>query len=126
MRGDGRPRLVNREKQIPWMIQAGTNSPPDAFGAASVFRPSGGFNYGIEVPNNISEIAEANLDLAKTTFDQRVQNTIDWWSYLNKWNLVASVSTLPTSVVLRPEIVEYSPYMNDGPEFVAPESVVMK
>ena len=124
--GAARPRLVNREKQIPWMIQAGTNSPPDAFGAAGVFRPSGGFNYGIEVPNEISEIAEQNLDLAATTYDQRVQNNVDWWTYLNKWNLVASVSTLPTSVVLRPEIIEYSPYMNDGPEFVAPETVVMK
>ena len=108
------------------MIQSGTNSPPDGFGAASVFRPSGGFNYGIEVPNNISEIAEQNLDLAATTSSQRAQNNKDWWTYLNEWNLVASVSTLPTSVVLRPEIVEYTPYMNDGPEFVSPESVVMK
>ena len=124
--GAARPRLVNREKQIPWMIQAGTNSNPDAFGAASVFRPSGGFNYGIEVPNEISEIAEQNLDLKATTYDQRVQNNADWWAYLNEWNLVASVSTLPTSVVLRPEITAYSPYMNDGPEFVAPETVVMK
>ncbi len=78
------------------------------------------------MPNEISEIAEQNLDLAATTYDQRVQNNAEWWAYLNKWNLVASVSTLPTSVVLRPEIVEYSPYMNDGPEFVAPETVVMK
>ena len=124
--GAARPRLVNREKQIPWMIQAGTNSAPDQFGAASVFRPSAGFNYGIEVPNEISEIAERNLDLAATTFAQRAENNAEWWAYLNEWNLVASVSTLPTSVVLGPEIVEYSPYMNDGPEFVAPETVVMK
>ena len=124
--GAARPRLVNRQKEIPWMIQAGTNSNPDAFGAASVFRPSGGFNYGIEVPNAVSEIAEANLDSAATTYDQRVKNNADWWSYLNENNLVASVSTLPTSVVLRPEITSYTPYMNDGPEFVAPETVVMK
>jgi hypothetical protein len=124
--GAARPRLVNRQKEIPWMIQAGTNSNPDAFGAASVFRPSGGFNYGIEVPNAISEIAEANLDSGATTYDQRVKNNAEWWAYLNEWNLVASVSTLPTSVVLRPEITSYTPYMNDGPEFVAPETVVMK
>lgn len=124
--GAARPRLVNRQKEIPWMIQSGTNASPDAFSAASVFRPSGGFNYGIEVPNEISEIAEKNQDVASTTFDQRVQNNVDWWTYVNDWNLVASVSTLPTSVVLGPEIVEYSPYMNDGPEFVAPETVVMK
>jgi ABC-type transport system substrate-binding protein len=124
--GAARPRLVNRQKEIPWMIQAGTNSNPDAFGAASVFRPSGGFNYGIEVPNAVSEIAEANLDSGATTYDQRVKNNADWWSYLNENNLVASVSTLPTSVVLRPEITSYTPYMNDGPEFVAPETVVMK
>ena len=108
------------------MIQAGTNSNPDAWGAASVFRPSGGFNYGIELPNAISEIAEANQDSGATSYDQRVKNNADWWSYVNENNLVASVSTLPTSVVLRPEITSYSPYMNDGPEFVAPETVVMK
>ncbi len=124
--GAARPRLVNRQKEIPWMIQAGTNSAPGQFGAASVFRPSGGFNYGIEVPNEISEIAERNQDLAATTEAQRAANNAEWWAYLNEWNLVASVSTLPTSLVLGPDIVSYSPYMNDGPEFVAPESVVMK
>jgi len=124
--GAARLRLVNRQKEIPWMIQAGTNSNPDAWGAASVFRPSGGFNYGIELPNAISEIAEANQDSGATSYDQRVKNNADWWSYVNENNLVASVSTLPTSVVLRPEITSYSPYMNDGPEFVAPETVVMK
>ncbi|NQW15953.1 MAG: ABC transporter substrate-binding protein [Chloroflexi bacterium] len=124
--GAARPQLVNREKEIPWMIQSGTNSAPDQFGAASVFRPSAGFNYGIEVPNEISEIAEANQDLANTTFEKRAQNNADWWAYLNEWNLVASVSTLPTSVVLGPKITGYTPYMNDGPEFVAPETVVMK
>ena len=122
--GAARPRLVNRQKEIPWMIQAGTNAAPDAF-FGSVYRPSGGFNYGIELPDDITAISVRNLDLGATTFEERVANTIEWWSYVNNWNLVASVSTLPTSVVLRPEIVEYSPYMNTGPEFVAPESVVM-
>lgn len=122
--GAARPRLVNRQKQIPWMIQAGTNAVPDAF-FSGAYRPSSGFNYGIELPNEITAISERNLDLAATTYEERVQNTIEWWSYVNNWNLVASVSTLPTSVVLRPEIIEYNPYMNTGPEFVAPETVVM-
>ncbi len=122
--GAARPRLVNRQKQIPWMIQAGTNAVPDAF-FSGAYRPSSGFNYGIELPNDITAISARNLDLAATTYEERVQNTIEWWSYINNWNLVASVSTLPTSVVLRPEIIEYSPYMNTGPEFVAPETVVM-
>ncbi|MYF79676.1 MAG: hypothetical protein F4180_07455, partial [Chloroflexi bacterium] len=122
--GAARPRLVNRQKQIPWMIQAGTNAVPDAF-FSGAYRPSSGFNYGIELPNEITAISERNLDLAATTYVEGVQNTIEWWSYVNNWNLVASVSTLPTSVVLRPEIIEYNPYMNTGPEFVAPETVVM-
>ena len=122
--GAARPRLVNRQKQIPWMIQAGTNNPPDSF-FGSVYRPSGGFNYGIELPDEITAISVRNLDLGSTTFEERVQNSVEWWSYVNEWNLVASVSTLPTSVVLRPEITSYDPYMNDGPEFVAPETVVM-
>lgn len=122
--GAARPRLVNRQKQIPWMIQAGTNAVPDAF-FSGAYRPSSGFNYGIELPNDITAISARNLDLAATTYEERIQNTIEWWSYINNWNLVASVSTLPTSVVLRPEIIEYSPYMNTGPEFVAPETVVM-
>ncbi len=122
--GAARPRLVNRQKQIPWMIQAGTNAVPDAF-FSGAYRPSSGFNYGIELPNEITAISARNLDLAATTYEERVMNTVEWWSYLNNWNLVASVSTLPTSVVIRPEIIEYSPYMNTGPEFVAPETVVM-
>ncbi len=122
--GAARPRLVNRQKEIPWMIQAGTNARPDVF-FGSVYRPTAGFNYGIELPNEITEISLRNLDLASTTVESRIANSVEWWSYVNNWNLVASVSTLPTSVVLRPEIVEYSPYMNTGPEFVAPETVVM-
>ena len=106
------------------MIQAGTNARPDVF-FGSVYRPSGGFNYGIELPNDITAISERNLDLASTTLESRIANSVEWWSYVNEWNLVASVSTLPTSVVLRPEIIEYNPYMNTGPEFVAPETVVM-
>jgi ABC-type transport system substrate-binding protein len=122
--GAARPRLVNRQKEIPWMIQAGTNARPDVF-FGSVYRPTAGFNYGIELPDDITAISVRNLDLASTTVETRIANSVEWWTYVNNWNLVASVSTLPYSMVLRPEIIEYSPYMNTGPEFVAPETVVM-
>lgn len=122
--GAARPRLVNRQKEIPWMIQAGTNARPDVF-FGSVYRPTAGFNYGIELPDEITEISLRNLDLASTTVESRIANSVEWWAYVNEWNLVASVSTLPYSMVLRPEITEYKPYMNTGPEFVAPETVVM-
>jgi ABC-type transport system substrate-binding protein len=120
-----RPLLVNRQKDIPWMIQSGTNALPDANHGAS-FRPNAGFNYGIEVPNAITAISERNLDLSTTTLEQRIQNTKDWYTYVDQWHLVVGVSTLPTSVVLSKDIVEYKPYMNDGPEFVAPETVVIR
>ena len=76
------------------MIQAGTNARPDVF-FGSVYRPTAGFNYGIELPDEITAISLRNLDLASTTVESRIANSVEWWTYVNEWNLVASVSTLP-------------------------------
>jgi hypothetical protein len=120
-----RPLLVQRKRDNPWMIQVGTNQQPDGQSPAANARPSPGFSLAIEVPNEITDIGFRNLDLAKTTSEQRAANNKEWQAYMTKWTLFAAVSTLPTSIVFRPEVTAYSPYMNDGPEFVAPETVVM-
>jgi len=119
-----RPLLVERKRDNPWMIQVGTNGQPDVDYGAN-WRPSPGFNLAVEVPNEITAISARNLDLVSTTREQRIANTKEWHSYVHKWALSAPVSTLPGTLVLRPEVIAYSPYMNDGPEFVAPETIVM-
>jgi ABC-type transport system substrate-binding protein len=119
-----RPLLVQRKRDNPWMIQVGTNGQPDENHAAN-YRPSPGFNLAVEVPIAVSDVSFRNLNLAATTRDQRIANTKEFQAYITKWALAAPVSTLPASILFRPEVVQYSPYMNNGPEFVAPETLVM-
>ncbi|MSQ35429.1 MAG: ABC transporter substrate-binding protein [Dehalococcoidia bacterium] len=119
-----RPLLVTRQRDNPWMIQVGTNLLPDQNPAGN-WRPNAGFNLAVETPIEISNLGQANLDLAGTTYEQRVANSKAFQAYVSQWALAASVSTLPGAILLRPEISAYSPYMNAGPEFVAPETLVM-
>ena len=119
-----RPLLVNRQKDKIWMIQNGTNALPDQINTG--WRPSGGWNFGVEVPNAVQAAQEVALDSSATTYDQRVEINKTWGIYVADNNLYASVSTKPTAVILGGDITSYEPYMNSGPEWCAPETVVIK
>ena len=70
-----RPKLVNREKQIPWMQTIGRGFLPDA--RVCCGWPSAGYNEGLEWTDEIIAKALSNLDLANTTYEQRVQTNIE-------------------------------------------------
>jgi len=119
-----RPLLVNRQKDKIWMIQNGTNALPDQVNTG--LRPSGGWNFGVEVPNAIQEAQEKALNKDATTYDERVAINKTWGAYVAENNLYAAVSTKPNAIVLGPDVVSYDPYMNSGPEWCAPETIVLK
>ena len=119
-----RPLLVNRQKDKIWMIQNGTNALPDQVNTG--LRPSGGWNFGIEVPNAVQEAQEKALNKDATTYDERVAMNKVWGAYVAENNLYAAVSTKPNAIVLGPDVVSYDPYMNSGPEWCAPETIVLK
>jgi len=120
-----RPLLVSREKDIPWMIHTGTAALPDAWNTPN-YQPTAGFNYGVELPNEVFEAGDKNRDITSTTYDQRVKINQDFQDYLTKWSLTAPVTTLPSVYLVRPEIATWLPYMAETPEFNSPETVVFK
>jgi len=117
-----RPKLVIRDKPIPWMIHVGTGQALDAHNMCCM-KPSSGFNYGIELPDEIWKMADQNAAVSKTTYEQRVANNVALEEYLSKWRLTAPIAQLPNTWVVRPEIAEWSPYMAQTPNFNSPETI---
>ena len=111
-----------RDKPIPWMIHVGTGAQLDAHNMCCM-KPTSGFNYGIEVPDEIWKMADQNAAVSKTTYVQRVDNNVALEEYLSKWRLTAPIAQLPNTWVVRPEIAEWSPYMAQTPNFNSPETI---
>ena len=119
-----RPKLVNREKQIPWMQTIGRGFLPDA--RICCGWPSAGYNEGLEWTDEIITKALSNLDLANTTYEQRVQTNLDIQDWFTHWMLVSPYTVLPTIVVIRPEVVSWEPYGTNGPLVNNLATVAMK
>ncbi len=119
-----RPQLVERKKDNPWMIHTGTGQTLDGAGIfACCFKPTGGFNFGIEVPDEIWQMAEMNNDIVNTTREERIARNIEIQNFFsNNW-LTAPIAQLPNTYVVRPEIAEWTPYMAQTPEFNSPETI---
>ena len=119
-----RPRLVNRQKQIPWMQTIGRGFLPDA--RICCGWPSAGYNEGMEWPDEIYMKANENLDIKNTTYEQRVQNNIEIQDWFTHWMLVSPYTVLPTIVVIRPEVADWTPYGTTGPLVNNLASVIMR
>lgn len=119
-----RPQLVSRSKDIPWMIQLGTGAAPDAWNS-SFLQPTAGFSLGFELPNAVSQAADQNRDIKKTTFEQRVKNNQALQDYLTHWHLVTVVTRLPNIALVRPEVTKWTPYAA-GPGPNSLDTIVMK
>ena len=119
-----RPRLVNRQKQIPWMQTIGRGFLPDA--RICCGWPSAGYNEGLEWPDEIYKKALSNLDIEGTTYDQRVQTNIEIQDWFTHWMLVSPYTVLPTIVVIRPEVADWTPYGTSGPLVNNLASVIMR
>ena len=121
-----RPKLVERSKDNPWMIHTGTGQPIDAAGVfACCFRATSGFNFGLEVEDEIWKLAQKNLDIEGTTREERIANNQMIQDYFSKWWLTAPISQLPNTYVIRPEVAEWNPYMAETPEFNSPETIIV-
>ena len=121
-----RPKLVERSKDNPWMIHTGTGQPIDAAGVfACCFRATSGFNFGLEVEDEIWKLAQKNLDVDGTTREERIANNQMVQDYFSKWWLTAPISQLPNTYVIRPEVAEWNPYMAETPEFNSPETIII-
>lgn len=119
-----RPRLVNRQKQIPWMQTIGRGFLPDA--RLCCGWPSAGYNEGMEWPDEIYKKALENLDIKNTTYEQRVQNNIELQDWFSHWMLVSPYTVLPTIVVIRPEVADWTPYGTNGPLVNNLATVIMR
>jgi peptide/nickel transport system substrate-binding protein len=121
-----RPKLVERSKDNPWMIHSGTGQ---KLHAAGVFhcchKPTGGFSFGIEIPDEIWQIAALNNDITKTTEEERIANNQKIQDFFSSNFLTAPVAGLPNTAIVRPEIAEWTPYMSQTPLFNSPETITV-
>ena len=117
-----RPTLVARSIDIPFAHHASFLSLDQAKGGSLV--PTGGFNHGMELPEEIGMIRWKNV--TETDLETRIQNNLDLQDYLSKWHLMASTVTLQPHWLIRPEVAQWLPHQQSWSVFNSPESVKMR
>jgi len=117
-----RPTLVARSIDIPFAHHAAFISLDQAKGGSLV--PSGGFNHGIELPEEIGQIRWKNV--TETDLETRIQNNLELQDYLSKWQLMATTITFQPYFILLPEVAEWTPHQQSWSVFNSPETVKMR
>ncbi len=115
-----RPRLVDRSMDNPWLMQ----SESYGFLYQSKFHsmvPSAGFNYGIELPNDIAAPWYENRELISQS--ALIANNARVQAWLSHNRLVAPVVQRILYWVVRPEVAEWTPHFGG---FNSPETVVIR
>jgi len=121
-----RPKLVERSKDNPWMIHTGTGQTLDAAGIFHCcMKPTGGFSFGIELPDDMWKLAAKNNDITSTTPEERIANNQIIQDFMSSNWLTAPIAGLPNTAVVRPEIAEWTPYMAQTPLFNSPETITV-
>jgi len=117
-----RPTLVERAFDIPWLILGGY----DDLGTSLVtaMEPSAGFNFGVEIPNDIADFHYRNI----TDFDpdNPKANASGLQDFMSKWVLFAPTVDVTEPFAVSPEVIEWKPSMEPNSFFTAPETVVKK
>jgi peptide/nickel transport system substrate-binding protein len=116
-----RPGLVARSMDIPWLMQ----SESYGFLYESKFHsmiPSAGFNYGIELPNDVAQPWYDN----RTTVEEsaRIANNAKVEDFVSTNRLIAPVVQRILFWVVGPEVTSWKPRF--GGQFNSPETVEMK
>jgi len=116
-----RPKLVDRSLNIPWLMQSES---AHAFMYQSKFHsmiPSAGFNYGVELPNDVAQLWYDN----RTILDQekRIQNNAEMQDWLSHWRLFSPTVQRILFWTVRPEVMDWMPFFGD---FNSPETIVMR
>ena len=117
-----RPTLVARNFDIPWLILG----PYSELGTTLVpaMAPSAGFNFGVEIPNDIAEFHYRNT----SDFDPQnpLANAAGLQDFMSKWVMFAPTVDVTEPFAVRPEVVEWRPSTEPNSFFTAPETVVKR
>ena len=119
--GANRPLLVAREFEYTWLMQS------ESYGFLYDSKwhsmlPSVGFNYGIELPNDISRGAYANV--SELDQDKRIATSAVIEHFVSTKRLIAPILQRILFTVVSPEVKEWNPQF--GGRFNSPETVVLK
>lgn len=117
-----RPTLVARSIDIPFAHHTFWLALDESKGTTIV--PSGGFNHGIELPEEIGQIRWANV--TEPDLETRIQNNIRLQDYVSHWQLMASTVTLQPHWLVLPEVAEWTPHQQAWAVFNSPETVKMR
>ena len=116
-----RPGLVARTMDIPWLMQ----SESSGFLYDSKFHsmlPSAGFNYGIELPNDVAQPWYDNQSIIEES--GRIANSAKIEDFVSSNRLIAPVVQRILFWVVRPEVTKWTPVF--GAQFNSPETVEMR
>ena len=116
-----RPTLVARSIDIPFAHHTFWLSDDEPKGSTLV--PTGGFNHGLELPEEIGQIRYANI--SEPDLQTRIDNNVRLQDYLSHWQLMAVTVTLQPHWLVRPEVVEWDLYQQAWAVFNSPERVKM-
>jgi peptide/nickel transport system substrate-binding protein len=117
-----RPTMVARSIDIPFMWNRGPVHMIDKFFGDGA-RVTAGWNHGIE----IQVIAEGfNRNLRELDYDKRVQNNIEIQDYVTHWQIYLPIVEQPGLCAVRPEVVEWTPWVETAGYFGSFETAVLK
>ena len=116
-----RATLVDRSMDIPWLMQSSSFSllHEDKYGSMI---PSAGFNYGIELPNDVAQPWYDNRTIAED--GKRVENNAKVQDWLSNAGLFSPIVQRTLLWTVRPEVIDWRPHY--GLSFNSPETVVMR
>ena len=116
-----RPTLVARSIDIPFAHHTFWLSADEPKGGTIV--PTGGFNHGIELPEEIGMIRYDNI--SELDLQTRIDNNLRLQDYLSHWQLMAVTVTLQPHWLVRPEVESWDLYQQAWAVFNSPERVTM-
>jgi ABC-type transport system substrate-binding protein len=116
-----RPTLVARSIDIPFAHHTFWLSADEPKGGTLV--PTGGFNHGIELPEEIGRIRYDNI--SELDLQTRIDNNLRLQDYLSHWQLMAVTVTLQPQWLVRPEVESWDLYQQAWAVFNSPERVKM-
>ena len=116
-----RPTLAARSIDIPFAHHTFWLSPDEPKGSTLV--PTGGFNHGIELPEEIGKIRYDNI--SEQDLQTRIDNNLRLQDYLSYWQLMAVTVTLQPHWIVRPEVESWDLYQQAWAVFNSPERVKM-
>ena len=116
-----RPTLVARSIDIPFAHHTFWLSADEPKGSTLV--PTGGFNHGVELPEEIGKLRYDNI--SEPDLQKRIDNNLKLQDYLSHWQLMAVTVTLQPHWLVRPEVESWDLYQQAWAVFNSPERVKM-